>query len=86
MAPEQLLGAPPDTQADLFSLGCTAWKLLTGSELITDTRLSDIENRHKNWRLPDMNNLSQDVGAFIQNCLKTDPAHRHVDLDAISRW
>jgi CRP-like cAMP-binding protein len=86
MAPEQLLGAPPDTQADLFSLGCTAWKLLTGNELITDTRLSDIENRHQNWQLPDMDDLPSEVSDFLQNCLQTDPANRHVDLDAISRW
>jgi CRP-like cAMP-binding protein len=86
MAPEQLQGAPPDTQADLFSLGCTAWKLLTGKELITDTRLSDIEDRHQNWLLPDMSHLSKEFSAFLQNCLQADPAHRHVDLDAISRW
>lgn len=86
MAPEQLQGAPPDTQADLFSLGCTAWKLLTGKDLITDTRLSDIENRHQNWQLPGTSHLSKEFSAFLQDCLQADPAHRHVDLDAISRW
>lgn len=86
MAPEQLQGAPPDTRADLFALGCTAWKLLAGKELIADTRLTDIEDRHQDWRLPDMGHLPDQVSDFLQNCLQADPANRHVDLDAVSRW
>ncbi|MGZ0168238.1 MAG: protein kinase domain-containing protein [Planctomycetales bacterium] len=86
MAPEQLQGAPTDTHADLFALGCTAWKLLTGKELITDTRLSDIEARHKNWQLPDMSDLAPDVVQILVACLQVDPAKRVVDLDAVARW
>lgn len=86
MAPEQLLGDPPDTQADLFSVGCTAWKLLSGAELITDTRLSDIEERHKNWRLPDMSDLPPDIAEFLTGCLQADPSRRAIDVDAVTRW
>jgi serine/threonine-protein kinase len=86
MAPEQLQGAPTDTRADLFSLGCTAWKLLTGKDLITETRLSDIEARHKNWQLPDMNDLSPEIVLILAACLQIDPARRMVDLDAVSLW
>lgn len=86
MAPEQLLGDRTNTQADLFSLGCTAWKLLTGKDLITDTRLSDIEQRHRNWQLPDTSQLSSDTARFLTACLQIDPADRLVDLNDISRW
>jgi CRP-like cAMP-binding protein len=86
MAPEQLQGGRTDTHADLFSLGCTAWKLLTGHDLISDTRLFDIERRHQNWRLPDISHLSPDVAAFLESCLQIDPALRVVDLDKIARW
>ena len=86
MAPEQLLGGRTDTHADLFSLGCTAWKLLTGSELITDTRLSDIERRHRNWQLPDTSHFSPDVAGFLKSCLQVDPARRDINLDEISCW
>ncbi len=86
MAPEQLQGAPTETPADLFSLGCTAWKLLTGKELINDTRLSDIEDRHKNWQLPDTTSFAPEIAAFLESCLQVDPEHRSVDLAAIARW
>lgn len=86
MAPEQLLGDPTDTRADLFSLGCTAWKLLTGNELITDTRIHDIQKRHENWRLPNVSHLSSEVGAFLTASLQISADVRTVDLDAISRW
>ena len=86
MAPEQLQGAPTDTHADLFSLGCTAWKLLTGKELISDTRLSDIEDRHQNWQLPDMSDLTPEIAEFLAACLQIDPENRLVDLAAVARW
>lgn len=86
MAPEQLLGDRTDTQADLFSLGCTAWKLLTGSDLITDTRLTDIEERHRNWQAPDVSHFSPETGRFLTACLQVDPENRRVDLDEVSGW
>jgi serine/threonine-protein kinase len=33
MAPEQILGMKLDGRADLYSLGCVAWWLLTGAEV-----------------------------------------------------
>ena len=86
MAPEQLKGAPTETHADLFSLGCTAWKLLTGKDLINDTRLSDIEDRHKNWQLPDTSKFTPEIAAFLKTCLQVDPVKRSVDLEAVARW
>lgn len=86
MAPEQLQGAPVETPADLFSLGCTTWKILTGKDLINDTRLSDIEKRHRNWQLPDLSNFTPEVAAFLTSCLQVDPKKRSVDLAEIARW
>src|SRR4029077_10256767 len=35
MAPEQILGMQIDGRADLYSLGCVSWWLLTGNEVLT---------------------------------------------------
>jgi len=54
--------------------------------LITDTRLSDIEKRHKHWQLPDMSQLPSDIAEFLTGCLQADPSSRSIDMDAVSRW
>jgi hypothetical protein len=56
------------------------------SDLINDTRLSDIEKRHRNWQLPDLSNFTPEVAAFLTSCLQVDPKKRSVDLAEIARW
>jgi CRP-like cAMP-binding protein len=86
MAPEQLQGDRANTCADLFSLGCTAWKLLTGNDLITETRFFDIEKRHRNWVLPVTTQFAPGIAEFLTACLQADPVCRSVDLDAVALW
>ncbi|MBI1315181.1 protein kinase [bacterium] len=80
MAPEQLRGDDVDTRADLFSLGCTAWKLLTGSDLVTQRSLVGIEKCHTNWQVPTFKNVPGNVATFLQTCLTFDREDREVDL------
>lgn len=86
MAPEQLQGDMTSPRADLFSLGCTAWKLLTGDDLIRDTRITDILRRHENWKIPELRGVSREVVEFIGTCLQVDPEKRDIDLAAVSEW
>ncbi|HEY5922027.1 MAG TPA: protein kinase, partial [Kofleriaceae bacterium] len=49
MSPEQILGMPLDARADLYSLGCCAWWLLTGGEVFArDGGEGKVLHRHIN--------------------------------------
>jgi len=86
MAPEQFMGRPVDTRADLFAVGVTAYKLLTGKNLISSRSLSGIERQHASWQVPDLSEHPQDVAEFVSACLQKKPDDRKVDLDAVSAW
>jgi hypothetical protein len=76
MAPEQLQGKTVGTQADLFALGVTAWKLLTGKNLITSRSLSGIERQHASWKVPDLSGISPDFFRFA--CRKLPRTERSI--------
>lgn len=86
MAPEQLKGHIVDTRADVFALGVTAWKLLTGDDLIPEATLADIQKRHNEWQVPDVECDDPEVRDFFQASLEYKPANRIVDLNEIARW
>ena len=86
MAPEQLQGRPTGTAADLFSLGCLAWKLLTGRDLIDSSDVSAVQRRHEHWESPRSDCRDPEVRAFLLACLQRDPHDRTVDLERIARW
>jgi hypothetical protein len=83
---QQLRGGSIDPRADLFALGCTAWKLLTGKDLITENSLGEIVKRHENWQVPEVDCEDPAVCDFIQNCLQHQAEDRIVDLSEIARW
>lgn len=86
MAPEQLLGDESDTRADLFSLGLTAYKLLTGESLIRERSFSAIRERHQSWETPTIDCECGEVADFVRTCLQIKPEDRTVDLEAVARW
>jgi serine/threonine protein kinase len=57
MGPEQILGMQLDGRADLYSLGCCAWWLLTGSEVFPrDGGEGKVLHRHINEEVPSLAN------------------------------
>ncbi len=86
MAPEQLRGEVVDQRADLFALGCTAFRLLTGKSLIAARTVADVGQVHADWQIPNLLDQPRDIAAFIRRCLQPDPAARLVDLQEIARW
>ncbi|MBN8609763.1 MAG: protein kinase [Deltaproteobacteria bacterium] len=52
MPPEAFVGAPPSPQTDLYSLGCVAFELLTGSLPYDGDELRTLAHLHTNAQIP----------------------------------
>jgi serine/threonine protein kinase len=89
-SPEQIAGATVDIRSDLYSLGITLWKMLTGH---TPFRRSSTEvmNQHQYAPLPleQVKGVPQPVVALLEALLEKDPARRFQSpadlLNALSR-
>src|SRR5262245_14058498 len=82
MAPEQIRSAATaDIRADIYSLGCTLYYLLTGSPPFHDKRsVYDIFQAHQNEHPPPLNEARADVppelAAIVSQMTAKDPARR----------
>jgi TolB-like protein/tRNA A-37 threonylcarbamoyl transferase component Bud32 len=88
MAPEQVAGDPDtDGRADIYSLGVTAYEMLTGAPPFAElgprgmlaARLSRAPIPLSAVRL----DVPPGLEALIMRCLATDPAHRLASADAL---
>lgn len=86
MAPEQLRGQVVDERADLFSLGCAAYRLLTGKPAFPQTTLARIRAAHARWEPPELLEFAPDIRDFIRGCLQRNPEERRIDYDMVARW
>ena len=80
MAPEQALANPINSSADLYSLGCVLYALLTGKPPFTARSLSEMLNKHKNSTPVPIQSVRLDVpddlGYLISDLLQIQPDHR----------
>lgn len=85
MSPEQLLGAPLDTRADLFSVGVMIVEALTGSRPFRGETYNDVlraiagEPYHLPSTLAEMSALD----ALLQRCLAKEPSDRPASAAAL---
>ena len=90
MAPEQLVGGKLTTAADLFSLGCVGYEMLTGKVLNDDENVIELLRRHSNWEVPNIRiafpQLDAEVCSVVEQCLQEDPDERRLDFDMVSAW
>jgi serine/threonine-protein kinase len=90
MAPEQILGMQLDGRADLYSLGCVAWWLLTGKEVFPrDGGEAKLFHRHIYDPLPSLRAvmtgwLPDALEAVIASCLAKDVDGRPADARALA--
>ena len=85
-APEQLGGTaePLGPQTDLYSLGCTAWELLTGTPPFHAPTQEAMIRAHRQQPLPPLS-APDDVAAWLQRLLAKRPADRFASAAAARR-
>ena len=90
-APERFATARGSPEADFYSLGVTAYQLLTGqlpfmAETISDWAVAHCEQVHVPVRQREPN-APLDLAEFIEAALTKDPVQRHVALQpCLHRW
>lgn len=81
IAPERLEGHEPDNRADIYSLGCTAFQLLTGSTPYDETSISAMMAAHLYREIPAItqraNHLPGHLDSVFRRALAKNPADRY---------
>ena len=70
MSPEQIQGLPPAFHADIYSLGCTFYELLTTRLLFTGDTLNDLLNKHLSLPPPSVGQRNKNVTPEFAEVLK----------------
>jgi serine/threonine-protein kinase len=88
MAPEQALGAPVDARTDLYSVGCVAYWLLTGSLVFTGATPMDLIMKHAEDRPQPPSKRARvvippELESIVLDCLAKDPAARPQTADEL---
>ena len=76
-SPEQFVGVQVDIRSDLYSLGATLWKMLTGQTPFRGTAAELMyQHLHAPLRLEQLEGVPQPVVVLLEVLLEKDPARR----------
>jgi serine/threonine-protein kinase len=89
MAPEQVLGSQVDARADLYTLGCVAYWLLTGQRVFTGRTAMETMMQHTHAEpVPPSARTELEVplalDRIILSCLAKNPDDRPASADALA--
>ncbi|MEM1109376.1 MAG: serine/threonine-protein kinase [Planctomycetota bacterium] len=89
MAPEVARGEPAVAASDQYSLGCTAWHMLTGEPPFVGKNYREVLEQQVSAPLPPLaercTDLPASLVAAIEKSLAKDPAERHADCETFAR-
>lgn len=87
MSPEQALGKPLDHRSDLYSLGCTFYRLLTGRTPFRRDSVKAILRAHVRDAPDSASKVSPEVpaevSAIVDRLLKKEPANRYQSAEEL---
>jgi eukaryotic-like serine/threonine-protein kinase len=87
MSPEQCRGEAVDPRTDVYSLGLTAWFLLTGKPAYGGPSLGAVLNAQMNAPLPSLTDarpeLSREVDRVLRRLCEKDPARRPATMTEV---
>jgi serine/threonine protein kinase len=84
MAPEQCEGRPVDDRADLFSLGCVLYEMLTGRRPFRGIDLATVLDEVRTAEPPEVRGVPPALAALIRSLLAKDPAARPSGARAVA--
>jgi eukaryotic-like serine/threonine-protein kinase len=80
MAPEQIRGQQVTAKADIYSLGCMIYEVLSGKPPFTASSKNELLQRHLSSKPPDLTvldkNITPEFSRYVQQMMGKDPASR----------
>lgn len=85
MSPEQIRGKPLDDRADLYSLGCTLFELVSGRPPFTGVSSNDLLTKHLRAAPPSLEaanrNVTPEFSQLIRQAMAKKPSARFKSLE-----
>lgn len=84
-APEQVEGRPIDARADIYSLGCVLYRMLSGRTPFDGKQPVEIMLKHLHEPVPPLavDGVPQTLDRLVMDCLEKEPGRRPASMDAV---